>query len=391
MKILIMDTLKSLSRDGSAIHRWELARNLSKLGCEVHVISISYTNTKTEGVHIYPLTKKSKSKYITQLIKLVKRHRFDIVYARNTMIGVIGFLIKKMWKSKLVFEVNGISSEELRLIENQLSTESKRLRSIIKVLQYLEFFVIRKADAVIAVTQGIKDYLINHGVDKNKVWVIENGANTELFKPIKDGNVLKKLRNRLRIDDNGNIVLFVGNLAPWQGIEYLLRAATIIIKRNPKTKFLIVGDGIMRNKLKSLVKELNIVEDVIFTGTVPYENVPEYINISDVCVAPFTHVRNESMGLSPLKIYEYLACGKPVVASNIKGVGDLLRNSNSGIEVVPEDPTELANAIIKLLKDEQLMEQMGDYGRKLVVKNYSWEITAKKTIDVFRGIIKWQS
>ena len=389
MKILIMDTIKSLGRDGGTIHRWELTRNLSKLGCEVHVMSYT-TNTRLEGVHIHTLTKKSKVKYkyITQLIKLVKWHHFDIIYTRNIMIGIIGLLIKKVWKSKLVLEVNGIALDERRLIENQLPAKRKRLRSIkIEFLGYLEIFVIRKADAVIAVTQGIKEYLINHGVDKNKVWVIENGANTELFKPIKDSNVLKKLKDRLHVNNEENVVLFVGNLAPWQGVEYLLRATPIIIEEIQKTKFLIVGEGIMKEKLKSLSKELNIEHNIIFTGTVLYENVPEYINISDVCVAPFIRTRNESMGLSPLKIYEYLACGKPVVASNIKGVGDLLESSTSGISVPPDDPNELAKAIIKLLKNKQLREQMGDNGRKLVVKSYSWETAAKKTKEVFEDML----
>ena len=93
--------------------------------------------------------------------------------------------------------------------------------------------------------------------------------------------------------------------------------------------------------------------------------------MADVCVAPFIRVRNERIGLSPLKIYEYLACGKPVVASDIKGIGDLLRNSNAGIGVKPEDPVELANAIIKLLKNEKLRGKMGKNGRKIVINNYN--------------------
>ena len=386
MKILIMDTIKTPGSDGSTIHRWEFARNLSKLGHEVY--AISYTNINPEGVRIlHPLPKKSKIKYIIQLLKLVTRHHFDIVYTRNIMKGIIGLLIKKVCKSKLVFEVNGISQDERRLIEKQL-TKRKKLNSIkTKFFGYLEIFVIRKADAIIAVTQGIKDYLINHGVDKNKVWVIENGANTELFKPIKNSDILKKFKNKLHINEDENVVSFVGNLAPWQGVEYLIHAASLIVEKMQKTKFLIVGDGIMREKLESFVKELNIEHSIIFTGTAPYENVPEYINISDVCVAPFIRTRNESMGLSPLKIYEYLACGKPVVASNIKGVGNLLEDSNSGISVPSDNPNELAKAIIKLLKDKQLREQMGNNGREIVSNSYSWEITARKTKEVFENIL----
>ena len=381
-----MDPVNSLDIDGSMVHRWELARNLANLGCEVHIIC--YTDIIPGHVHIHSLPKKSKIGYIVQLLKLVIKYRFDIIYTRNILRGAIGILIRIVWKSKLVFEVNGISLDELRLEEEQSTTDGKRSESIqIKFLGYLGNIVSRKADAVIAVTKGIKDNLIDHGVNENRIRVIENGANTELFKPTKNDNTQKGIKNRLHINDSETVVLFVGYLAPWQGVECLLHAVPLIVEENPKTKFLIVGDGIMKEKLKSLTKELNIRRSVIFTGTVPYESVPEYMNLSDICVAPFIRRRNESIGLSPLKIYEYLACGKPVVGSDIRGVGTLLDSSNSGIPVIPDAHGELARAIIRLLNDKQLRKQMGKNGREIVVNNHSWEITAKKTIEVFESIL----
>jgi len=386
MKILLMDPIGPLDRNGSMVHRWELARNLANLCCEVY--TICYTDIIPEHVHIHPLSKKSKIGYMIQLLKLVIKYRFDIIYTRNILRGAIGILIRIVCKSKLVFEVNGISLDELRLKEEQLTTDGKISESIqIKFLVYLGNIVSRKADVVIAVTQGIKDYLIDHRVNENRIWIIENGANTELFKPIKDDNTIKGIKNRLHINDSESVVIFVGNLAPWQGVEYLLHAVPLIVEEKPKTKFLIVGDGIMKDKLESLTKELNIRRSVIFTGTVPYESVPQYMNLSDICVAPFIRTRNESIGLSPLKIYEYLACGKPVVASDIRGVGTILESSNSGIPVIPDAHGELSGAIIKLLNDKQLREQMGENGRKMVVNNYSWETTAKKTIEVFESIL----
>ena len=386
MKILMMDPMKPLDTDGSMIHRWELARNLANVGGDVY--TISYTDITPERVHMHSLPKKSKIRYIIQLLKLVMKHRFDIIYTRNVPRGVIGTLIRRVRKSKLILEVNGISLDEWRLMGERSITAGKGSGSIqMKFLGYLENFVIGRADAVIAVTQGIKDHLIDRGVAENKIWVVENGANTELFKPIKDNNILKKLKNRLDINDGESVVTFVGNLAPWQGVEHLLHAVPLIVGENPKTKFLIVGDGVMRKKWECLTEKLNMRQNVIFVGAVIYDDVPEYINISDVCVAPFIRARNENIGLSPLKIYEYLACGKPVAASNIRGVGNLLESSSSGIPVTPDAPDELARAISKLLKDKQLRERMGENGRKLVVSNYSWEHTAKNTIGVFESIL----
>ena len=208
-----------------------------------------------------------------------------------------------------------------------------------------------------------------------------------MFRQINNSAAINELRNHHSISENDYIVAFIGNLAPHHGIEYLIKSAPIVLNVLPNTKFLIVGDGAIKKELINLSERIGVSDEIIFTGRVSYEIVPLYINMADVCVAPFIRARNERIGLSPLKIYEYLACGKPVVASDIKGIGDLLRNSNAGIAVTPEDPVELANAIIKLLKNEKLRKQMGKNGRKVMVNNYSWYHTAKKTIEVFEKIL----
>ena len=400
MKIFVINTVIPPGIDGSIVHRWELVKNLVSLGHEVHTISNGeYKNIKYNGIyfHVDPEPNLDKRKgfdrslhrfvYAIFLLKLIKKHRFDVLYTRTPyqMNGIVGYVAKKIMRLPLIFEINGIAFDELELERDELSSGKRNVLDSIKIefRKRKEIFMWDKADAIIAVTDGIKRYLVRHGVDESKIQVIGNGANTDLFKPM-DQNIV---RSELGLDPVNKYICFVGNLAPWQGVEYLIQAAPLVLERIPEVKFLIVGDGIIRDKLEKVVENLGLNNDFIFTGTVPYEDVPKYINASNVCVAPFIQARNEKIGLSPLKIYEYLACGKPVVASNIKGVGDFLENSNSGIAVTPEDPDELYDAIIKLLEDKQLRKQMGENGRELVVSNHSWKDTAKKTIDVFETII----
>ena len=102
---------------------------------------------------------------------------------------------------------------------------------------------------------------------------------------------------------------FVGHLAAWQGVEFLIYASPLILGKCPEIRFLVVGDGVMRDKLLELVSEFGLADKFVFTGRVPYECVPLYINAADVCVAPFIRERNSKIGLSALKTYEYLACG----------------------------------------------------------------------------------
>lgn len=377
MNVLLLDIIKPELQGAGNIHRWELVNNLAKQGCEIFAISI--TNIDHEKIHIHPLHKKSLIRYFIQLLKLVTNHHFHIIYTRNNLKGIIGIIISKIWMSKFIIEVNGVSQYELGLTQKQSQTvKGVILRMRHNFLLSLEIFVMRRADVVIVVTQGIKDDLINKGVDINKIYVIENGANTALFKPHADKKISNELKNKLHINNNENVIIFVGNLTPWQGVEYLIYAAQQIIEKNKNVKFLIVGDGVIKQNLIELCMELNLVDNFIFTGMVKYEDVPKYISISDIGVVPLAAGRI----CSPMKLFEYLSSGIPVVASDNETIRNILTNYE-GIMVKSEDSTDLAIALTKLLNNEQLRKQMGNNGRKLVMEKYTWSNTAKHLMEVF--------
>ena len=401
MKIFVINTVIPPGIDGSIVHRWELVKNLASLGHEVHTISNGeYKSVKYDGIyfHVDPESNLDKRKsfdrslhqfmYAIFLLKLIKKNRFDVLYTRTPyqMNGIVGYIAKKLMRLPLIFEINGIAFDELKLERDEPSSSRRNVVDSIKIefRKRKEIFMWNKADALIAVTDGIKRYLVRHGVDENKIWVIGNGANTELFKPM-DQNVV---RSKLGLDPVNKYVCFVGNLAPWQGVEYLIQAAPSVLERIPEVKFLIVGDGVMRDKLEKMVSDLGLDENFIFTGTVPYADVPKYINASDVCVAPFITARNEKIGLSPLKLYEYLACGKPVVGSDMEGVGNFLENSNAGISFTSEDPIGFANAIKKILIDKNSIGKTSKSGRQIVVEKYSWEKVAGRVENICNGVIR---
>jgi glycosyltransferase involved in cell wall biosynthesis len=143
----------------------------------------------------------------------------------------------------------------------------------------------------------------------------------------------------------------------------------------------------MKDRLLGMTFELGLSDKFTFTGRLPYEQVPLYINAADVCVAPFIKERNSKIGLSALKTYEYLACGKPIVASSIPGVQDLIESSGGGIPVTPEDPEKLAAAIVRLLSDEKARAAMGKKGRRYVVENHSWDGVARKVLKICKDIV----
>ena len=403
MKLLFLDIVWPLYlADGSLIHRHELVSNLAKLENEIHIFTTdSSTFSHLDNIHCHYVRPGSlltlTINYFRRSAGLVGSETFDVLYTRNPNFGFLAGLFCRSRCKALVYELNGIPEDETRLLKSkkgeEKSLQERRTevlsRSLSSAKSRLKVLVLKKAlgfsDRIIAVTPGIKASLEStYRIPGEKITVVPNGANTSLFKPLEQD----ECRKDLGLDTEAPYVCFVGNLAPWQGVEYLVKAAPLILTRHPDCRFLIVGDGVMKNELLNLSRELGVEDRFIFTGVVPYDRVPVYINASNICAAPFILARNAKIGLSPLKLYEYMACGKPVVASAISGVADALEASKGGLSVPPENPEALAEAVSKLLENKDLRTNMGSKGLSYVTENYSWYSVAKQVDRVCKSGLK---
>jgi len=233
------------------------------------------------------------------------------------------------------------------------------------------------------VTPGLKKKIEElYNIPDEKVVVIENGANTDLFKPMDGG----KARRALGLDENFKYVGFSGSFNVWHGIDDLIKSAPLILKEVENTKFLLVGDGPMKKQVIRMVNDLNLTDNFIFIGRVPYEEAPKYVNASDICVI----LKKKDIPGSPLKLWEYMACGKPVVATNTQDFKTLKENK-AGILVDPEKTEEVADAIITLLKNKELRETMGKNGRECIEREYNWKMIAKRLSNIINKIDKFNS
>ncbi|AKB76136.1 Glycosyltransferase [Methanosarcina lacustris Z-7289] len=388
-KIFLVYYSSFTTKSGSNIHILELFRNLKKYtdvvffapgqkGADHGFSGIKYVPVIDNKYLVQPSYEFILSFYLLYSCII---NRPEILYIRQNSFPFFPIALCKLLGISSIVEVNGLVMDEL-----EVSPDSKSFAY--RVFSYLalrsERFNYRYCDRIVSVTDKLKDELVRlYSIPAEKVLVINNGANTDIFKPIDQ----KQARAKLGLDDSKKYVCFVGHLAAWQGVEFLIHSAPFILEKCPEVRFLIVGDGVMRVKLLEITSKMGLSDKITFTGRVPYENVPVYINAADVCVAPFIMERNSKIGLSALKTYEYLACGKPIVASSISGVKDLIDLSGGGISVPPEDPGELANAVVKLISDEKTRTTMGEQGRKYVVKNHSWDGVARKILDICHEII----
>lgn len=384
MNILFLDPIKLRNTDGCGIHRIELIKNFTVMGNEVYIFLKGNPEVDFEfipglvNVHSFQIGSnklKSLFVYIYYLSVLSLKNQIDLFYSRNVIYTLLGFIPAKVKKSKIFFEKNGIISDEAtsyNIDTDKKQQKRKQNTNIFFFLEKLELLTIKHCDNVIAVTPLLKKYLVENGVEDKKVHVIENGANTDLFKPMPK-DIARKSLNLL---DERNYVCFVGNLAPWQGLKVLIQALPLVIKEIP-INLLIVGDGPLYKELITLSKELGVEKYIVFTGRMPYEKVPLYINASDVCVAPFIKSRNDKIGLSPLKIYEYMSCNKPVICSRIPNL-DFVEKQNAGILFEPENVNELAKSIISFFDDKQKYETLSS--RDYIINNNSWLGIAKRIL-----------
>lgn len=372
---------------GYATHVRELTQNLRRYGNEITLVArigdirgVKVNRAYSQEVEMKGSFFRKTVQYISSLFlffsrALLNARDVDIIYVRQAKSGFIMFIPKIIFRKKIIFEVNGIIAVEQAMYGQMLWN-----KILVKIMVIMESVAIKNSDMVVAVTGEIKKYIIdNYCVPENKIVVVPNAANTDMFCPVADQMGMQELREKIGISASEQVIAFVGILTPWQGVEYLIKSAPLILKEFPNARFLIVGDGLMREELIGLAEETGISDSFFFTGSVPYKEVPKYINASDVCVAPF--IRTRSCGASPLKIYEYMSCGKPIVSSRISDL-EFIEEQKAGMLVEPENPDEIAKTITRLLKDEKLRDKMGRNGREYVVKDHNWGVVAGKVTEV---------
>ncbi|HTY52978.1 MAG TPA: glycosyltransferase family 4 protein [Methanomicrobiales archaeon] len=295
------------------------------------------------------------------LAALVSRSRRegkpDAMYSRHNMYNLAPRLASRVLGVPYVLEENGLGADEVGWKGIQAL-----FRPLIRLTSLLDF---RGAAHIVAVTPGIRQALIDdYGIPGAKITVIENGANTDLFRPVGAAQA----RAVLGMDPAARVVCFAGTLYPYQGVDSLIRAAPLVLAKDPSVLFLVVGDGPMLRESRELAGRLGVAGSFRFTGRVPYEQVPLHICAADLCVAPKKPILS---GYSPLKLYEYMACGRPVIATRTAGF-EVLEAGQAGVLVDPENPGEFGAAMNRLLGDPALGERMGRNGRRCVEEKRNW-------------------
>lgn len=242
----------------------------------------------------------------------------------------------------------------------------------------LEKYAYPKFNEVIANTPSMKHWAEEMG-SKNII-VIPQGVDSSIMKDLPTD---KELQQKLNISDDDKVVMYLGSILSHSGLEVILDSIPKILKEIPEFKLLVVGDGSHLTSLKHQAKKLGIEEKIIFTGFVPYKEVPRYCSLAKLCINPF-HVNDMTNKVSPVKIFDFLSCGKPVLVTPLDGLlHDFPKESKI---LIYANLDQFESQIISLLNDESL-ENFGRKGRDYVKANYTWENVANRFLKEFETLL----
>ena len=304
--------------------------------------------------------------------QIIEDEQPDVLYQRD--LHYAGVDLSRRFRLPIILEMNGSSS---------FSAEWRRRYSPIhiKMVHYKERKICMQAGSVVVVTPPLKDYLAGLGISERKVFILPNGVDISRFFPDEDSG--GKIRKRYGLEDK-LVIGFVGGFRPYHGVHVLIDSARLILDSCPQAHILIVGDGPQRKELDLKVLEQNLENEVSLIGSVPFEEVPAYINAMDITVAPYAKL--PQLYGSPIKLFEYMAVGKPIVTTQRPLVAAVIEHLKNGIIVKPGDPQQLATAIVQLINDKDLRERLGSEGRRMVEEKYTWEGNAQKIIEIYKNL-----
>jgi len=301
--------------------------------------------------------------------RILSDRKVSFLYQRYSYFNFSGVILSSLLKVPLVLEFNSSAVWTARI--------TGRTR-FLPVLEAIERLNLGKADLIVVVSEVMKRKLIQVGCSSDRILVNPNAVDLDLFRDKADRTAVAK-----KYDLTEKIVVgFVGIFEPWHGIEVLLEAASAITDRTDDIVFLLIGDGTLRNRIVNIIERKNMQGCVILTGLVPLVDLPEHLAACDILVSPHVGFSDGSEFFgSPVKIFEYMAMKKAIVASNLGQMGQILRHNETALLVPPGDPSALARSILKLASDRTLREKLGAAARREVVANYTWEINARRVLQ----------
>jgi len=373
------------SPKGASTHILHNIRGLVNRNYGVHLITpndgILPTEDTIEGAQVTRVTQDLTQNFLARAAhfgKSVFTHltlnpNYDLVHYRNIWDRLQIAQNKKRFGYKTLFEVNGLPSIELKYHYPGLDAD------LVSKIKEQEIATLHLSDAIICPSNVTRDYIASLGLNRKLVTVIPNGVSASDFSPtplpVRDGRI--------------PVLLYIGTLADWQGLDIVIRALPKILEQQP-VRLHIVGRGRSRQRkmLSKQIRKLGVEGSVVVQPAIPHHEIPALIAESDICIAPLgLNDRNVTQGACPIKVLEYMAAGRPLLASNMPIVRELVREDMDALLFSPSDPDDLARQVLSLLNDFELSKRLARSASERVLSKFTWHESQKKLGKVYEKLL----
>lgn len=361
---------------GSSVHVQEVIQALEKRGLKIHLLAsnLEGDHRNLEHAEAHPLPSVSRPEVAARELAALENNRhtyrilrrnepFDLVYERFSLWSYGGMEYARKRGVPGFLEVNAPLIEEQarhRTLVNKGLAEQAARRAF------------RAAEKILAVSRQVAAWLEGYLEESKDVHVVPNGVDATRFCP--------GLIPAMPAGAGTFTLGFVGTLKPWHDLETLAAAFERLHQQNANTRLLVVGDGPRRSYLKERFKRSGIADSAHFVGAVPPADVPAWLASMDVALALYSD--GERCYFSPLKVYEYMAAGLPVVASRSGQLQELIEDGKNGFLCAPGDTAAVVSALERLLENPHLRAAMGRFGRTLVCRHHTWDAVAARILEL---------
>jgi glycosyltransferase involved in cell wall biosynthesis len=305
------------------------------------------------------------------------RNRHDFFYERASLYATAGVRLAEKFKVPHIVELNAPLAVE---------QSAYRATGFGELAAQAERWTLTRADAVIVVSEELRKHVLALGVKPGRVHVMPNGVNTDLFCPAvgRARNSVRATRSQTKDSAHGvtrPTLGFVGGLRPWHGVEVLPQLLARLGKGHPGLRLVIAGDGQLRSDLEREFKKRGLAKQVVFTGALLHEEIPAVIRRFDIALAPYPK-HDHDFYFSPLKLFEYMACGVPVVAAKLGQISEVVTDGKTGLLYPPGNLNELVARCERLLANPKLCESIGRAAAKLVRQKFTWDHNAARAAQL---------
>lgn len=330
--------------------------------------------------------------FTIRAMRLCRKYDIDYIYQRHSMLNCTGIILSWWYKKPLILEFN--SSQ---VWADTQGTPKRKLR-MRWLVRWLEGINIRFADRIIAISDPIKTNLIALGARPERIIVNPNGVDTQFFNPARLMNKRQEIRASLGIQDRF-VFGFIGSFYYWHGVDMLVHMIPRVVALHNEAYFLLIGNGILHAQIKSAIDKIDLARNATtFIGMVSPEQARHYLAACDAFLSPTQPTDGTSFFGSPTKLFEYMSLGKPIIASQLDQLADILKPALTlddikkitperikdavGIVVPPEDVVGFVKAACWLLEqDKNTGDILGLNARERVCQQYTWSQHVKKIID----------